>query len=444
MLSRTGIIVATLLFSGLGCSTEVVTKYTDGPTTDTSPTDPKPTSKTPLSPIAKTVTVDKISLYQAVQVRLVDEGKTIETPNAPILRNRPALVRVHAAKDASITTAKVTAKLHVTVDGEEKVITDGPKALAAYEDASLDSTFNFKLAAEEMTADLKMSVELVGASDDDKVTSEELTIDAQTASKLRVELVPVKYAADGSDRMPVLDDKNVQRYRDALYRMYPISEIEMTQHAPLDWEVPVEPTGSGWDSLLNAIMQMRVDETIDEDVYYVGVFNPAATLAQYCGKGGCVLGVAPATGLGMDIDHRMELRSALVVGYQTSRSGGTIAQELAHAMGRLHAPCGNPAAIDKDYPYKNARVGSTGWDPISGELVSGDDHADFMSYCNPVWVSDYTYKSIFDRMSKVTAAIAGTQKSFAPATSSAPSAASRRATHLALSKEQIAWTTLQK
>lgn len=457
MLARTRLLAAAVVLSGLvpalvACSTEVIEKPADpaapgGTATDTDPTTPGQ------SKIAGTVSVDGISLYQGVEVRLVKEGAAVEKRNAPVITNRPALVRVRAAKDPSVRVGKVTAKLHVKIDGEEKVLTDGPKTLQAFDDTSLDTTFNFQLEAEQMTTDMEMSVELVGAAgNEDKVTfpadDTTLSLGAQDAAKLRVELIPVKYAADGSNRLPVLDDANVKRYHDALYQMYPVSEVEITQHSVLPWEVPIEPTGAGWDQLLNAVMMMRSDASVDEDVYYIGVFNPAASIREYCGHGGCVLGIAPATGLGMDIDARMELRSALVVGYQTQRSGGTISQELAHAMGRLHAPCGNPAAIDKKYPYKEAQIGSTGWDVLSRELVSSDDHADFMSYCDPVWVSDYTYKAIFDRMSRVRDTIASRQgqrstKGLVAGGTSLPTSPNQAFRLPALSKDQIAWTRMQ-
>jgi hypothetical protein len=249
----------------------------------------------------------------------------------------------------------------------------------------------------------------------------------------------VQYEADGSNRLPDLSDSSVKRYHDALYQMYPVSEVEVTQHAKLPWEVPIDPTGEGWDQLLNAVMTMRQDEAVDPDVYYIGVFNPAANIREYCGHGGCVLGIAPAAGFSNPgaLDTEMALRSALVVGYQTDHSGGTISQELAHAMGRLHAPCGNPAAIDKKYPYKDAALGSTGWDPIGKQLVSSDDHSDFMSYCSPVWVSDYTYKAIFDRMTKVSATLGQTQKYVSSTT---PKEIAKLP---ALTKEQIAWTIQQ-
>jgi len=362
-----------------------------------------------------------------------------------MLEHRPAPVRGPATKELSSKVAKVTAKLHVKSGGDEKVLSDGPKSVIAFVDNSLDTTFNFQLDADQVTSDLELSVEITGATATDKVTypADATTIDvgAVDAPKLRVQLIPVKYEADGSNRLPDLSDASVKLYRDALYKMYPVSDIELTKHAQLEWPVTVDPTGDGWDTLLRTVMTMREDEPVDPDVYYIGVFNPAPTLREYCGKQGCILGVAPASGLSPALDTQLGLRTALIVGYQTDRSGGTIAQELAHAMGRMHAPCGNPAAIDKKYPYKEAQIGSSGWDVMAKQLVDSDDHVDFMSYCSPVWVSDYTWKAINDRMVKVSSMSGSTPKGIS-ALPSLPSMKTKSAL-TALSKDQIAWTIKQ-
>ena len=440
MPTRTQSVVATALLSMLvACTTEVITKEVPSdPTTDTNPALPESEGS-----VASSVTVDKVSLYQGVEVRLVKDGAVPEKRNAPVLTNKPALVRVYAKKDVGTKVSKLTAKLHVKTADGDTVLEDGPKSIQSYSGPDLDTTFNFNLDAAQMTPDMELSVELVGADEKDTLAfpadDTTIAVDAQAASKLRVQLVPVKYTADGSNRLPDLGDDAVKRYHDALYQMYPVSEVEITQHAAVNWDVAIAPNGDGWDQLLNAVMTMRQEEDVDPDVYYIGVFDPATSLSKYC-RAGCVLGIAPASGLSPELDTEMALRTALITGYQSDRSGGTIAQELAHAMGRMHAPCGNPAAIDPKYPYKDAAIGSTGWDPIAKELVSDDDHEDFMSYCGPVWVSDYTYKAIFDRMQKVTKLAGGSSKSTKMVVSTAPTAKAKRAP---LTKEQIAWTVRQ-
>ena len=91
----------------------------------------------------------------------------------------------------------------------------------------------------------------------------------------------------------------------------------------------------------------------------------------------------------------------MIVGYPSEKSHGTLAQELAHAMGRLHAPCGVAKAMDTKYPYADASIGTWGWDLETKELVDPNEVVDFMSYCSPVWVSDYTYAGLYNRMIEV-------------------------------------------
>jgi len=146
-------------------------------------------------------------------------------------------------------------------------------------------------------------------------------------------------------------------------------------------------------------MQLRRADKAERDVYYVGVFTPKPTIDQFCDKGGCILGIAPQAD-----ELSVGMRAALVLGYKSHGAGGTLAQELAHAMGRMHAPCGSPQAIDSDYPYGNGGIGVWGYDILKKEMVDpGNRYRDFMSYCGPVWVSDYTFQGIYERMETLTA-----------------------------------------
>jgi hypothetical protein len=168
--------------------------------------------------------------------------------------------------------------------------------------------------------------------------------------------------------------------------------------APLKWSTPVKSNGPGWDDLLSGIMQLRRADKVDRDVYYVGVFTPKPTIDQFCNQGGCILGVAPRA------DERdVNMRVALVLGYKSRSAGSTLAQELAHAMGRMHAPCGVTEAVDDDFPYGTGGIGVWGYDILTNKLIDpGNRYRDFMSYCGPTWTSDYTFKGIYERMELLT------------------------------------------
>lgn len=388
---------------GVACTKTVVEETVPiDPVQSKSSTDP--TSAKSGGTAASVAPIDRISIYQGVEVNVVDDAQ-VKRLSAPIINAREALIRVHGALADGQPKQKLTAKLHLVSGGKETVLVDGPHTLLDYADGDLGSTFNFQLDATQVTTDMEFSVELVNAVNQtiDKfpLTDQKLAPVPTDAPKLRVQLVPVKYESDGSDRMPDMSDATLKAYHDALYQLYPVSDIELTTHATLDWPIEVDPMGEGWDKLLQAVMDLRAnDPNVDEDVYYVGVFEPMDTVDDYC-AGGCVLGVAPFPNDPSVFDTDISYRTALVTGYQTDKSGSTLAQELAHAMARLHAPCGNPQAIDTSYPYDNAALGTSGWDVLGKQLMDQSDYFDFMSYCFPAWVSDYTYKAIADRMAKV-------------------------------------------
>ncbi|MDE2678145.1 MAG: Ig-like domain-containing protein [Gemmatimonadota bacterium] len=69
----------------------------------------------------------------------------------------------------------------------------------------------------------------------------------------------------------------------------------------------------------------------------------------------------------------------------------TIAHELGHNLNLRHTNCGGAAGIDLTFPYLNARTGVWGYDPRDGGSLVPPDRADFMSYCDPSWVSDYYF-----------------------------------------------------
>ncbi|HEX2092468.1 MAG TPA: hypothetical protein VHG28_08700, partial [Longimicrobiaceae bacterium] len=83
------------------------------------------------------------------------------------------------------------------------------------------------------------------------------------------------------------------------------------------------------------------------------------------------------------------------LGYDAVPGGvGTLAHELGHNFGRLHAPCGNPGDADRAFPYANGGIGVFGYDVPAGVLKDPAREKDLMSYCSPEWISDYTYRAV--------------------------------------------------
>jgi hypothetical protein len=399
-----GVIRSLVVVSSLGCAASASSAC--GSTSDTSGAPAPVTATAPAAPAttaADELSIDEVAVYQAVKTTIVTGG-AVAKPNAPIIANRPALIRVFV-KAIGRTRPKIEGELRVTRAGKEDlVVKDGGKGvLPTLDDSVRDQTLEFEIGADDMTADATFSLKAgVKIASGDIVAfpadGTSMPFKAKTASqKLRVTLVPVAYQnPDGTSLTPDLADSAA--LKDTLYKMYPVASVEFTVRAPLRWSSPVAADGPGWDALLSGIMQLRKADNVDRDVYYVGVFTPKPTIGQFCDQGSCILGIAPQAD-----EKSVGLRAALVLGYDSRSAGGTLAQELAHAMGRAHAPCGNPQAIDQKFPYSSGSIGVFGYDILTKELIDpGDRYRDFMSYCSPVWTSDYTFQGIYNRMEIVT------------------------------------------
>ena len=70
-----------------------------------------------------------------------------------------------------------------------------------------------------------------------------------------------------------------------------------------------------------------------------------------------------------------------------------MAHELGHNMGLLHAPCGPLTNADPAFPQRDGTIGAWGYDFTRGVLVAPST-TDWMSYCDPVWASEFFYSNI--------------------------------------------------
>jgi hypothetical protein len=189
--------------------------------------------------------------------------------------------------------------------------------------------------------------------------------------------------------------------------------IESSVHAPMNYTGPaITADGGGWSQALGAVGNLRRTDRPATNVYYYGLVAPAATLMDYCPTS-CVGGVAniPASPTStaqfasMGVSYHEPYPSKHVDDMEVR----VAQQEVAHDFGRLHAFCqvpdgGTPATgLDPNYPYKTGSVGVWGYDLNKKKLYDPMTFFDIQSYCNPVWISDYTYSAIFDWVTRVNA-----------------------------------------
>src|SRR5205823_9528766 len=112
---------------------------------------------------------------------------------------------------------------------------------------------------------------------------------------LKIVLVPIAYAADGSNRLPDTSQQQVNLYRDTIYKLYPTPSVTVTVKSPISWNQTVAANGNGWDTLLNQIVSYRQQSGAKADEYYYGVFAAAPSFNQFC-QSGCVAGLSMVAG----------------------------------------------------------------------------------------------------------------------------------------------------
>ena len=351
----------------------------------------------PVGDYAGGVSISEVAVYQAVKVSLMKNGQEVTQKNAPIVEGRPALVRVSVAPGSGFSSRKLSALLDL--ESQNPAVQPQTTSLdvsGASSDASLGSTFNFVLPPEQVTADLKLAVSLhepsggsVGAVENGaKFPAQgKLALGAQSSGPMRVTFVPFRYNADGSGRLPDTSAEQMKRYHDILFAMFPTTKVELVLRDVVDYNYYVGPS-SGWSSWLDKLCDIRQKDNVESKVYYYGLMAPASSWSSY-GGGIAGLGNVPSA------DGTWG-RCAVGIGFKDADTYGFImAHEVGHTMGRPHAPCG---VSGEAFPYTGAKIGVWGYSLTSQSLKDPAKYRDFMSYCDPQWISDYAFSKLFKRI----------------------------------------------
>lgn len=390
-------------------STSTETSPTDpaDPATTTTPPDPA-SPETPPAPIASGITISAVAMFQGVKVPVMDDGALVKTSarKAPVVANRQGMLRVYVTPDAGWKPTNVTAELRL-VSGDKKfpVIRDTKSIANASKEEDPASTLNLDVPADSLPQDVTFQVSLTtaDATGDASARTDQParfprdgsteTLGTEASGTVRIVVVPVKYDNDGSGRIPSVTDAQLDAYKQDLMRFYPAERIEVKAHAPYEWKDAISNNGGGFSSILRAITQLRADDKVDPDVYYYGLLTPKATMAAYCG-GGCVTGLSSI----VDTPSAAGMRASVGIGFEGIISANTMVHEVGHAHGRQHAPCGGPASPDPQFPYSGGGIGSWGYDIFAKALISPSTGKDVMGYCQNLWISDYNYNAIFERI----------------------------------------------
>jgi hypothetical protein len=329
-------------------------------------------SATTLAPPGDNLVIAAVHLTQAVQ--------TLDG-SVPLIADRDGLLRVFVTASAANThQPDVRVRVYQGASLVETHTLPAPStSVPTSADAgSLDASWNLIVPGHLVAPGLGVRVDVdpddrvpeTNETDNAHPSTGTFSFDVRAPSPFDIVFVPVRQSVNGLQG----DPGDGSAFLTLASKLFPVSGFDVQLRAPYVTDAAELQSNDGndaWAAVLSEMLALRAAD--GSSAHYYGVVK-----VGYSG------GVA---GMGY-------VGAPAAVGWDKQGGSGIAAHELGHNLGRRHAPCGGAGNPDPYYPYAGGSIGAVGYDPGSGVLRSPSTYKDFMGYCNPDWISDYTYEGI--------------------------------------------------
>lgn len=373
------------------------------------PESPQAEIKTYIPLVSKAVqsstdlSISSIEVTQAVQGSL---------NHVQLVNGRPTTVRVYARVNLASPLANVRVALYGTRDGaplpgsplisEPKYAQPLTTTLTTLR-LDINKSFNFSLPAEWLggQVNLEARVDVSNNYFESNESNNSFTYTTQFLAipALTVKIVPIIYYSTYEYKTYSLSstvlEQNRQKIQQALMKIYPVGMANVVvRTSALNFSGDLyEPFY--WDSLLDKLAILKSSDGSPASEVYYGLIPILDSSGNSWWYGG-ILGygyVGPPAYSGPRAAIGLASGFIKLLNY-TVEGEVTAAHEIGHNLGRLHAPCGNPADTDPSYPYSGGVIGQFGLDTSSLQIYAPSTNYDIMGYCDNVWVSDYNYAAM--------------------------------------------------
>lgn len=343
-----------------------------------------------------------LSLTQSVEVSLMKNGvaTSAEQRAAPIVAGKRALGRAFLSLEPGYTRRPLIGVLDLKV-GERvrSFVSDLTPSQSSLQD-DLATTFTFDVTASALAVKTEYRLRVLEADTTPLLAFPETgyaPLLAQALEPFALVLVPMTI----NGYAPRVGQQELSQIEQRLLSLYPAASVRLSVAPAFVSARTVDGEGNGWEETLDDLLEYRADDDPEPHAFYYGLVAPAATYSAYCGKS-CLLGLSNVPRADDEYERGAVGVAVFQDGTGKNLAWDTLAHELGHALGRTHADCGDPGLLDPYNPYEDGGLGPTyGYDFSTSRLIKPKQYRDVMSYCEPVWVSDYTYSGLFERLAAI-------------------------------------------
>lgn len=367
--------------------------------------------------------------------------------DVPLAANKATVVRVYGTEISGPDANAV--QVHLVGKRNGQPLPDSPllpinssrklKSGGAYDRARLDDSWNFLLpdhwtnpGSIELSAVVDPNFNYDDSNRNNNTFSKVMTFQYQPLACIMTP--PVRT----NTPLPSSTDPNFQEMVERFERLWPVFDVWIfKQSEPLEelelcvealigipcygaYELEDESLISDNDRLMGDIIARYLLTDFPDKCdpfgapkHLMGMVHPSANTTKSTGT---TTGFANFTFEASWVKSPPQTPNPFQTGWNTMGEAATMAQELTHNYDRGHVNCGNPTQLDTNYPYPGcqlADVGATqyyGFDLATKMPITPTQASDFMSY-RPAqgeapdwrgkWVSDYTWRGLFDSMAAV-------------------------------------------